>query len=491
MITNLVGATNATLTLTNLQLAGNGFYRLEAVNATNSLGVIYSSMSPLAVSNVPGPVNNVVTSYAAQTGYGSVRTNFMPTWTVAPNSVIAGQSPSSVGSGSFSMNGTGGTGVFTDGTYGYLNYWPGTGSSPTEATCGSSAGQSVTYTLTGSASGYILTNIVVYGGWGDAGRDQQAYTVYYSTVSAPTTFNQLIIVNYLPVNAAAVQCATRASLTPATGVLASNVAAVKFDFTTPAGENGYEGYSEIDLYGTSQSLIVLTNTLPVTAADVVGSQVTFSASFGGLNPSGYQWQKISGGVTNNIFGATNTTLALASLQLTNTAAYQLQASNAYGIAVSTPGLLTVSNVPAAVNNVITELAVQTGFGPSDTLGTSFTPTWTVMTNNSLIAGQPPSSTVGNFSLEQPGRSFNSLTAGGSETITLISGTSGYTTSTNYVTCGNGGGAGASLIYTLTGSASGFNLTNILVYGGWGDAGRDQQACTVYYSTVAAAEHSLN
>ena len=29
---------------------------------------------------------------------------------------------------------------------------------------------------------------MVYGGWCDAGRDQQAYTVSYSTVSAPTTF---------------------------------------------------------------------------------------------------------------------------------------------------------------------------------------------------------------------------------------------------------------------------------------------------------------
>jgi len=90
---------------------------------------------------------------------------------------------------------------------------------------------------------------VVYGGWGDAGRDQQAYTVYYSKISAPTTFIALDTVNYLPANPAGVQCATRATLTPVNGVLATNVAAVKFDFTTPAGENGYEGYSEIDVFG--------------------------------------------------------------------------------------------------------------------------------------------------------------------------------------------------------------------------------------------------
>lgn len=227
--------------------------------------------------------------------------------------------------------------------------------------------------------------------------------------------------------------------------------------------------------------VVTTNTLPVTATDVVGSQVTFRAGISGLSPIAYQWQVIRGGTTNSIPGATNTTLTLANLQLTNTASYQLQASNLLGIAVSAPSALTVRNVPPGVNNVVTRMAAQTGLGN----GTSFTPTWTVSTNNSLIAGRSPSSSSGNCSLEIPGRSVNILTAGGSGTLAIISGTSGFTSSTNYVTCGNSGGAGASLTYTLAGSASGYNLTNIMVYGGWGDAGRDQQAYTVYYSTMAA------
>jgi autotransporter-associated beta strand protein len=227
--------------------------------------------------------------------------------------------------------------------------------------------------------------------------------------------------------------------------------------------------------------LVVTNTLPVTATDVVGSQVSFTAGFNGLGPIAYQWQVISGGITNNIPGATNTILTLPSLQLSNTASYQLQASNLLGVTVSTPSSLTVRGVPVAVNNVVTSIAAQTGLGN----GTTFTPTWTVTTNNSLIAGQSPSSTSGNFSLEISGRSVNSLTAGGSGALAIISGPSGVTTSTNYVTCGNGGGAGASVIYTLAGSATGYNLTNIIVHGGWADAGRDQQAYTVYYSTIAA------
>jgi len=477
---NLAGATNTTLTLTNLQLANAGSYRLSASNA---LGSAVSAASPLTVNAVPAAVNNVITDFAAQTGLGSALTNFFPTWTMLPGSLLAGLAPSTLGSGNFSENSAGVVAALTDGSIGWLNYWPGVGSSLAEVTCGtvaSGAGQSVIYTLAGSADGYNLTNITVYGGWGDAGRDQQSYTIYYSTVAAPATFLPLSSVNYLPVNTAAVQCATRATLVPANGVLATNVAALKFDFTTPAGENGYEGYAEIAVYGTPLSPVILTNVSPVTAADVVGSQVVFTAAANGVAPLASRWQFISGGVTNILPGATNLNLTLANLQLTNSGAYQLLVSNAYGVVVSSLGTLTVASVPAAVNNVVIAPANQTGTGSG-----TFTPTWTVTTNNSLIAGQSPGSATGNFSLEVPGRSVNSLTAGGSASLAQITGTAGYTTSTNYVTCGNGGGAGSLVIYPLTGSGSGYNLTNITVYGGWADAGRDQQAYTVYYSTVAA------
>jgi hypothetical protein len=117
--------------------------------------------------------------------------------------------------------------------------------------------------MSGSTNGYTLTNIVVYGGWGDAGRDQQAYTVYYSKVATPTTFIQLSSVNYNPANVSGVQSATRAMLTPANGILAMNVVAVKFDFTTPAPENGYCGYSEIDLYGVTTP-VMATNPTNIT-----------------------------------------------------------------------------------------------------------------------------------------------------------------------------------------------------------------------------------
>ena len=97
-------------------------------------------------------------------------------------------------------------------------------------------------------------------------------------------------------------------------------------------------------------------------------------------------------------------------------------------------------------SVIITTTNQTGTGSG-----TFYPNWNIVTNGSLIAGQSPTTAVGDFSEEVSGRNVNSLTAGGSLGITKITGTSSTTTSTNYVTCGNGGSpvAGSTVIYTLT------------------------------------------
>jgi len=480
-VTNAIpGATNATLTLANLQLTNTATYQ---VLASNAVAVITSTPGVLTVSSVPTPVNNVITAYAAQTGM-AYAFPFTPTWTLAAGSAIAGQSPAST-NGNYNLEPTGGGRNVTELTAGdSLTISHDSGVTSTNyLTCGSggTAGTSLIYTLTNtSAGGYNLTNLTVYGGWWDDGRDQQAYTVYYSKVSAPGTFISLGTVNYNPANAAKVPSATRATLRPAAGFLATNVAAVKLDFSSPASENGYCGYAEIQIFGIPVSPAVQVNTWPVTAADVVGGSIAFTASIAAANPLAYQWQVVRSGVTNVLAGATNTTLTLTNLQLADTGSYQLRGSNSSGVAVSAPGVLTVSSVPAAVNNLVTAFAAQTGLGSAVT---NFVPTWSVAPG-SLIAGQTPSS-VG-------GGSFNLYYTG---TIpALTDGTFGWLnywpsvgSSPTEVTCGTVvDGAGQSVTYTLTGSASGYTLTNIVVYGGWGDAGRDQQAYTVYYSKVGAA-----
>src|SRR6267142_3952559 len=173
---NIPGATGSTLMLTNLTANDTGMYRLRA---TDTQGETYSAARALTVSSAPAPEGNFITALASQTGPGSAGTNFSPTWTIASGSLISGQSPSSAGAGNFSQYGCGNVAVLTDNSFGQFNYIPNVGGSSTEVACGGSGGFSVTYTLPAVPNGYDLTNVVVYGGWGDAGRDQQAYTIYY------------------------------------------------------------------------------------------------------------------------------------------------------------------------------------------------------------------------------------------------------------------------------------------------------------------------
>lgn len=110
---------------------------------------------------------------------------------------------------------------------------------------------SVVYTLDTSVNtlGYKITSFDAYAAWGDTGRDNQDFTILYSTVSDPGTFHPIETIanhtNY-PVNA------THSRVAPATGVLASNVGAIKFYFNNQ--ENGYVGYREFIVQGSAVPL---------------------------------------------------------------------------------------------------------------------------------------------------------------------------------------------------------------------------------------------
>lgn len=66
--------------------------------------------------------------------------------------------------------------------------------------------------------------------------------------------------------------------------------------------------------------------------------VTLAGKVSGVQPMGYQW-RFNGA---NIVGATNDTLALTNLQFANSGAYQLAASNSYGVTASKISKLSVT-----------------------------------------------------------------------------------------------------------------------------------------------------
>ncbi|HEY4417248.1 MAG TPA: immunoglobulin domain-containing protein, partial [Verrucomicrobiae bacterium] len=421
VVSDIPGATSATLTLNNVQVSDSGSYRLEALNATNgAASPSYSSAAPLVVNSTPVAVGNVIMNYAEQSGQGplspvNASTNFYPTWTVdTANDLILGSLTNAspdvpgtfiAGTGNFDMNipvyGTNAgplsadPAILSDGSGGYIPYWVNVGGSISQCSCGvGGAGDTMTYTLPNSAAnGFDVTNIAVYGGWGDSGRNEQKYQVLYSTIYNPTVFTSLGTFDYNPNNPANHQSATRTILIPVSGALAKNVAAVQINWNVSvAPKNNWEGYTEIVVKGTPSGVnpILVQDTLPSYAATVVGDQIAFTAAFSNAPAVNVQWQFIStNNVVSDIPGATSGTLTLNNLQLTDAGSYRLKAvstADSTAIIYSTPAPLVVNNVPAPVGNILVTTANQSGLGPISGVNssTNFTPTWTEDTTGDLV-----------------------------------------------------------------------------------------------------------
>ncbi|MEO5916249.1 MAG: autotransporter-associated beta strand repeat-containing protein [Luteolibacter sp.] len=108
------------------------------------------------------------------------------------------------------------------------------------ASCTPNNGDVVTFplNLTGHPGGRDVTSFDSYCSWGNSGRDNQDYTLQYSTVAAPTTF---INITSASVHTGNVR-STHTRLTDTTGFLATGVHSLRVIFNNQ--ENGYVGYRE-------------------------------------------------------------------------------------------------------------------------------------------------------------------------------------------------------------------------------------------------------
>jgi hypothetical protein len=152
--------------------------------------------------------------------------------------------------GNFTLENSTGVAALTDGsvTTAYGNQ---TAESPHFAYATAGVNQSVTYALSGI---YNLSSIVVYGGWNDAGRDQQAYNILTSS-NAGSTFELLGTIDINPglQGTDITPVSNRVAFTEdSLPNLKTGVTHVRLDFL--AVENGYTGYTEIDVFGTQQFL---------------------------------------------------------------------------------------------------------------------------------------------------------------------------------------------------------------------------------------------
>ena len=217
----LAGKTSATLTIPNVSAADAGWY---SVSVSNTLGQVVSRQASLRLVNV---LSEHSTSVYPVSENDLLQ---MEVGWVDASTLI--QSPES---GSYTLSN------LTDGLFN-------TDTNVNRAF--SVSGGDLVYYL-GTAEqfrGFAVSNINVYGGWPDPGRDAQNYVVSYSTVSQPTNFIDIATVAYNPPGSAPSYTAVQISDVSG-GVLCTGVRALRFHFT--AQENGAAGYREIDVLGTA------------------------------------------------------------------------------------------------------------------------------------------------------------------------------------------------------------------------------------------------
>lgn len=148
---------------------------------------------------------------------------------------------STASTGPFVREGEVGLSALTDGSFGPLGSV--NSGNPGIAAATADGTNTITYTLNGA---FNLSSIETYAGW-DAFRGGQSYTVSVATAAAPSTFVSLASEYNNSYGGGDVN--TRAVITRSTGLLASNVVAVKFAFNSDL-QYGYAGYRELDVIGS-------------------------------------------------------------------------------------------------------------------------------------------------------------------------------------------------------------------------------------------------
>lgn len=164
---------------------------------------------------------------------------FTPSFTPSTTDLIAGLSPS-VSAGNFGLEASDGTPALTNGIFPALSTGV-EGSHVGLATGGNGGGTSVTY-LFGINT---ISRVDVYGGWNDNGRDEQNFTVEFSTDGGATFGTAIPSGSFNPTVGASLQSATLVSISDNAGPLATGVNAIRVNFL--GVENGYTGYAEIDV----------------------------------------------------------------------------------------------------------------------------------------------------------------------------------------------------------------------------------------------------
>lgn len=156
-------------------------------------------------------------------------------------------------------------GRLTDGDFGQ------SGGSPGDTVMPNQTAITFALDLVANPGGYSLTSIRTYAGWDD-GRDGQAYSVSYSTATAPGTFVSLFTITRFdapdPLDFGLDEAHTLVELTDTGGLLAAGVAQIRFTFN--GIENGGTGFREFDVIGAPTAVPEPAVAAVVTGAGLLG-----------------------------------------------------------------------------------------------------------------------------------------------------------------------------------------------------------------------------
>jgi len=355
----ITGATNTTLTFTNLQVANSGNYALFVSNAYGS-----SSSTPvtLTVNAVPTNLSVNVQFTGSWLGSGNAPTQTgsavignggdiwnqvsNPTGGTAPAGLARGTNMPLVDVGSIGTTVTMdyvGDYVFNGTAFGFSNPFASVASPYANLMSGymgsvsqGSNADTNTITLHNLIPGSYDLYFYVCGRSDGQTRVDVLSANGQSSVCGPNSGNYSLIsgVNYV-------------HLTPT--VTANGLLNISYYGTADNGQallNGFQLNGPVTLPTLSLSSDTTSDS---PATDYVGRNVTFSASFAGYPTPALQWEVDYGSGYVNVPGATNSTLTLAGVQTTNTGNYALFATNLAGALNSTPVSLTV--VPLPANNL--------------------------------------------------------------------------------------------------------------------------------------------
>lgn len=343
------GIVSSTLTLTNLQLANAGSYRLKAVDATNSLNVAYSSAASLSV---------VPLIQWLQTGTFTDNTVLALAGTAANEvyGVDFGGSGLQTTANGYTFDDYGTTGnmnIAGSGTGLYGGYLTGAattgdGALDTVLTFGLYGGAVNTGTLNNLTIGQTYKVIALVDDTRTGAGSQNPGTAFAGTDGVFLGLAQpFVFGNSTPVGGYALGTFTALATNEPLSILTQ----------TTAGNFGNCQYNAILLVKATAPLLppiyLAANTSPASVSAGTGSQVVFTAAYFNVPPVTLQWQVITNGVTNNIsggivtvtnLGIVSSTLTLSNVQPANAGSYRLRAVNATNssdVVYSTAAPLTI------------------------------------------------------------------------------------------------------------------------------------------------------